>query len=379
MGRAVSTSFEIGPTDRAATPPRRIIVAASGTGGHLIPAMHIVSALKREDPTCCVEFIGAGRPLEEKLIVEKGYTRHMIASAGVKRRYISGALQFLFRLPSGVTRIASLYRSFRPDVVVGVGGYVSVLPVIVARFMGIPTWIHEAERSPGLANKVLSFFAHKMSLAFADTKVRGRVSTVFTGHPVREELKTIDSQSVASDAPKHLLVLGGSQGARGLDEVVPHIAPLLAERKIEVVHQCRPDAMELVVNSYRAASVPAHVVNFIDDMPGAYAWADVIISRSGASSVAEIACVNRPTIFVPYPFQQGTHQTDNARVLVDQKKAFLVEEAQPEFSTRMQETLKNLLNPSVFRGMKESPRVAPSLDAATTIAQGILSLVRSHP
>jgi UDP-N-acetylglucosamine--N-acetylmuramyl-(pentapeptide) pyrophosphoryl-undecaprenol N-acetylglucosamine transferase len=135
MGSPVSSSsFEIGVSESVEQTRRRYIVAASGTGGHLIPAMHIVSALKRADPSCEIEFIGAGRPLEEKLIVEKGYTRHVIASAGVKRRRLLGVAQFLFRLPQGITRISSLYRSFKPDVVVGVGGYVSVLPVIVARW-----------------------------------------------------------------------------------------------------------------------------------------------------------------------------------------------------------------------------------------------------
>lgn len=378
MGRPVSSTFEIGPIDGPLHKPRRFLVAASGTGGHLIPATHIVSALKREDPTCVVEFIGAGRPLEEKLIVEKGYTRHTIASAGVKRRHLVGVAQFATRLPRGVAQLVSLYRSFQPDAVVGVGGYVSVLPVIVARLMGISTWIHEAERSPGLANRVLAFFADRMSTAFPDTRVRGRVSLVHTGQPVREELKSVDSASIPDDAPRRLLILGGSQGARGLDEMVPHVASLLVERNVEVVHQCRPDAMEVVVNSYRAARVAAHVVSFIDDMAGAYRWSDIIISRAGASSVAEIACVNRPTIFVPYPFQQGTHQTDNARVLVEQKKALLVEETQPEFPSRLQRALSDLLNPSVFRAMKEAPGLSPSGDAATTIAQGIFTLIKSH-
>lgn len=380
MGNPVSSSsFEIGTPEGRAQSPRRIIVAASGTGGHLIPAMHIVSALKKADPSCVVEFIGAGRPLEDKLIVEKGYTRHTIASAGVKRRKLAGVFQFLARLPKGLSQISSLYRSFRPDVVVGVGGYVSVLPVIVARWKGIPTWIHEAERQPGLANRVLARFADKMSTAFADTTVKGRAQVVHTGHPVREELATIDSVTVRPDAPKRLLILGGSQGARGLDESVPHLAPLLAERKIEVVHQCRPDAMELVVNSYRAAGVAAHVVSFIDDMAGAFDWSDVIISRAGASSVAEISCVNRPTIFVPYPFQQGTHQTDNAMVLVDQKKAILVEETQPDFPGRLKEALGRLLTPSVFKEMKEAPGSNRATNAASTIAQGILGLVTSRP
>jgi UDP-N-acetylglucosamine--N-acetylmuramyl-(pentapeptide) pyrophosphoryl-undecaprenol N-acetylglucosamine transferase len=340
--------------------------------------MHIVDALKRADPTCVVEFVGAGRPLEEKLIVDKGYVRHVIASAGVKRRKLLGIFQFLFRLPRGILQLWSLYRSFRPDVVVGVGGYVSVLPVIVARAKGIPSWIHEAERQPGLANRVLGYFADTMSTAFAETEVRGRAQVVHTGHPVRQELLKIDSVNIRPDAPRRLLIIGGSQGARGLDESVPHIATLLAERKIEVVHQCRPDAMEFVVNSYRAAGVAAHVVSFIDDMPGAYEWSDVIVSRAGASSVAEISCVNRPAIFVPYPFQQGTHQTDNARVLVESSKAILVEETAPDFPGRLRSSLERLLNPNVFRDMKMAAGGNRSSNAAATIAEGILGLVRAH-
>jgi UDP-N-acetylglucosamine--N-acetylmuramyl-(pentapeptide) pyrophosphoryl-undecaprenol N-acetylglucosamine transferase len=379
MGNSVSSSgFEIVNPEGDTPTPYRIIVAASGTGGHLIPALHIVSALKRVAPGCVIEFIGAGRPLEEKLIVEKGYTRHTIASAGVKRRKISGIVQFLVRLPKGLSQISSLYRSFRPDVVVGVGGYVSVLPVIVARLKGIPTWIHEAERQPGLANRVLAYFADRMSTAFGDTTVKGRVQVVHTGHPVREELSKVDSVSLRPDAPKRLLILGGSQGARGLDDSVSHLAPLLAEKGIEVVHQCRPDAMELVVNSYRAAGVAAHVVSFIDDMAGAYDWSDVIISRAGASSVAEISCVNRPTIFVPYPFQQGTHQTDNAMVLVNQGKALLVEETQPDFAGRLKGALEKLLTLSVFKEMKDAPGPDRATNAASAIAEGILALVTTR-
>jgi len=358
--------------------PIKVMVAASGTGGHLIPALHIVEAVRRLEPSCVVEFVGAGRPLEDKLIVEKGFQRHIVASAGIKRRHLLGVFQFIFRLPRGFWQVLSLYRSFRPDVVIGVGGYVSVLPVMVARVLGIPTWIHEAELHPGLANRLLCHFADRISTAFSETRVRGRARHVHTGHPVREELKRIDTKAIRPDAPKRLLVLGGSQGARGLDESVAHIGPILSERGVEVVHQCRPDSMELVVNAYRAAGVAAHVVNFIDDMPGAYEWADVAISRAGASSVAEISCVNRPTIFVPYPFQQGTHQTDNARVLVKRNKAFLVEETDPNFVVRLKELVERLLTPSVFKEMKSASLENPSSEAASQIAQGVLELVKSR-
>jgi UDP-N-acetylglucosamine--N-acetylmuramyl-(pentapeptide) pyrophosphoryl-undecaprenol N-acetylglucosamine transferase len=270
-----------------------------------------------------------------------------------------------------------LFTAFKPDVVVGVGGYVSVLPVIVARMRGIPTWTHEAELHPGLANRVLAHFADWMSVAFPETAVGGRVKLEITGHPVRPELGNVNRNRMPEDGkPKHLLVLGGSQGARGLDEAVKDVASLLGEQKVEVVHQCREEHMEQVARDYAAHKVPAHVVSFIDDMAGAYEWSDVIISRAGASSVAEIGCVNRPAIFVPYPYQQGTHQTDNAKTLVEKNKALLVEEKEPEFGRRLREALSKILSPDTFKSMKEAPYDPKGLNAADAIAKGILSLVK---
>lgn len=351
----------------------RVLVAASGTGGHLIPALHIMRAIKVAHPEAVIECVGAGKPLEEKLLVGNGFTRHIIKTAGVKRRGLVGMLQFLILLPLGLLQSVLLVRRFKPTVVVGVGGYVSVLPVVVARLMRIPTWAHEAELHPGLANRVLGYFANTISTAFAETAIRGRAALVHTGHPVRPELKNIDTITIRPGAPSRLLILGGSQGARGLDLAIPDFGPVLKEKGVEVVHQCRPENAELVVNSYRAAKVKASVVSFIDDMAGAYEWSDVIISRAGASSVAEIGCVNRPAIFVPYPFQQGTHQTDNARVLARQSKAVIVEEREPEFGRRLAEALGSILTEETFQEMKNTPSESRSLEAADSIALGIIA------
>ena len=354
--------------------PLRVLVAASGTGGHLIPALHIIRAIKDLHPKAVIETLGAGKPLEEKIFVQNGYTRHVIAAAGIKHRGLLGLIRFVARLPIGILQCVSLFRRFRPDVVVGVGGYVTVLPVIVARCMGIPTWIHEAELHPGLANSVLGRFADRASISFAETTMKGRVKTVFTGHPVRPELRRVERSALAHDAPKRLLVLGGSQGARGLDSVIPEIAELLRSHSIEVVHQSRPENVELVVNSYRAGGVKASVVTFIDDMAGAYEWSDIIISRAGASSVAEVGAVNRPAIFVPYPFQQGTHQTDNANALASAGKAIVVEETAPEFARRLREALAGLLEKERYCSMKNAPYEPRGLEAASQIAHGIASL-----
>ena len=364
-----STSHVVG-----AARPLRVLVAASGTGGHLIPALHIMRAICQERPGSVVQCIGAGKPLEEKVIVANGFTRHIIKAAGVKRRGVLGLIQFAVCLPTAWFQCVRLFRRFKPDVVVGVGGYVSVLPVVVARLMRIPTWAHEAELHPGLANRVLGYFADTISTAFAETNIRGRAKLVFTGHPVRPELKKIDRMATSEGAPKHLLILGGSQGARGLDQAIPDFAGLLHERGIEVVHQCRPENAELVVNAYRAAQVKASVVSFIDDMVGAYEWSDLVISRAGASSVAEISCVNRPAIFVPYPFQQGTHQTDNAKALERQNKAVIVEETKPEFGRRLREALQKLLSAETFLVMKNAPCESRGLEAAERIARGVAEL-----
>ena len=271
---------ESGEATKPSPQPLRFLIAASGTGGHLIPAVHIADAIKSAHPHCEIEFIGAGRPLEETLIVARGFKRHIVAASGIKRRGVLGVLSFIAKLPVATSQLLRLYRSFSPSVVIGVGGYVSVLPVVVARLKGIPTWTHEAELHPGLANRVLARVADCMSVAFDETRIRGRARLQVTGHPVRQELRAIDRVLVREGAPKHLLILGGSQGARGLDSAVTEIAPMLAERGISVVHQARPEEAETVAAAYRAAKVSAHVVSFIDDMPGAYEWADIIVSRA---------------------------------------------------------------------------------------------------
>ena len=374
---ATESTEQVSVSRVAPAAPLRVLVAASGTGGHLIPALHIIQAIKALYPDAVVECIGAGKPLEEKILVSNGFTRHIIRSSGVKRRGVLGVLQFLAFLPLGFLQCLALFRRFKPNVVVGVGGYVSVLPVVVARLLRIPTWAHEAELHPGLANRVLGYFANSISTAFADTKIKGRARLVFTGHPVRPELKQVDRTTIRAGAPKHLLVLGGSQGARGIDQAVADLGPILSEKGIEVVHQCRPENGDLVVNAYRAAQVKASVVHFIDDMVGAYEWSDVIISRAGASSVAEIGCVNRPAVFVPYPFQQGTHQTDNARALSSQNKAIIVEETSPDFGKRLGEALSTILSDQTFRAMKSAPFEPRGLAAAEAIAKGIAELAKA--
>jgi UDP-N-acetylglucosamine--N-acetylmuramyl-(pentapeptide) pyrophosphoryl-undecaprenol N-acetylglucosamine transferase len=368
--------------------PIHVLVAASGSGGHLIPALHIMRAIKELSPKAVVECVGSGRPLEERIIVSAGFKRHIIKSAGLKRGGIFGAFKFIQLLPVSIWQTVRLFRRFKPDVVVGVGGYVSVLPVVIARLLRIPTWAHEAEASPGLANTVLGYFAETISVSFEETRIRGGAKLVFTGHPVRPELREIDAVSIREGAPRHLLVLGGSQGARGLDEGVPQLGEILLRRGVEVWHQCRPDSVDRVIAAYAASGVVAKVVPFIDQMEKAYRWSDLIISRAGASSVAEIGCVNRPAIFVPYPYQQGTHQSDNAAALARLGKALVVEElADGDFVGRLGVALEEILDPDRYREIKAAPLrrgdgskvlAGGAGTAAQAIARGIIEMAAAR-
>jgi len=352
--------------------PLRVLIAASGSGGHLFPALHIARAIAAASPGAVVEFVGSGRPLEEKLIDRNGFKRHVVPIAGIKQRGMKGLIDFAVAVPRAVAQLGVIFRNLRPDVVVGVGGYVSVLPVVLGKLRGIPTWIHEAELKPGLANAFLSRFADKISVAFAEAAISRRSAVVYTGHPVRAGLVDV-RRSVPRESLTRLLILGGSQGATAIDRAVGDVAPNLAARGIEVWHQCRPENVAAVKGAYAERGVTARVDSFIDDIAAAFAWSDVVVSRSGASALMETSVVNIPTVFVPYPFAQGNHQRANADVLVRAGKAVLVEEGDA-FAARLSAALEAIFTPARYAEMVRTPYEARSVDAAERIAAGICQL-----
>lgn len=348
--------------------PLKVLVAAGGTGGHLFPARHIAQALKAENPESQIEFIGSGRPLEEKIIDSQGFRRHVIETAGVKGLGTKGMLKFALSFPQAVCSVSRLLSSFQPDVVIGVGGYVTVVPVLLAALRGIPTMIHEAEIHPGMANAFLARFVKRITVSFAQATIRPASKVVVTGQPVRAEMKRFLSQPPhLPEKPRKLLVVGGSLGARAIDQGMCDISPYLAEQGFVIVHQTRPESRDQVERVYQEAGVSAHVLSFIDQIDDAYAEADIIIARAGASTVMELTVVNRPVIFVPFPFAQDDHQTRNAQVLVEQGKALLIAEG-VGFSERLRGALEELLTPGVYHRMVERPVTNRTIDAASHIA-----------
>lgn len=355
---------------------KRVLIAASGSGGHLFPAVYIAQALNAIESDIAIDFLGSGRPLEASIFAKAGsYPVHTVKIAGVKDLGIVGAVKFLINLPRALFQTWQLLSSLRPDCIVGVGGYVTVLPIILGKLRGVPAWIHEAELKPGLANYVLSFFADKISVAFTETRMPVTKGVVCTGHPVRSGLEVVAATTPRNSPPKNVLIIGGSQGASALDEALPALSELFRSHNVLIRHQCRKNNGDVVRKRYEEQGMHAEVTEFIDDMHEAYRWADIIVSRSGAGSVMEIGIVNKPSILVPFPFSQENHQVENAKLLSDRGKALICEEG-PEFRARLQSVFEQVLDLSIYNRMLQAPNPNRNTDAAHRIAEGIWGLTK---
>lgn len=352
-----------------------ILISATGTGGHIFPALYIGRALRKKildmGLTPSIHFVGTGRPLEGKLITD--FPLISIKSMGVKGRGVKGIIDFISTLPRAVLQNFKLHKKLKPVLVIGVGGYGSVLPILVAFFCGTKSWVHEAEVNPGLANWFLSFFSTKFSAGFNRCNI-WRKDVEYLGYPVRADLARINERSPERGEPRKILIIGGSQGASAIDDVLIKLSPWLASFGVQLKHQCRGERLERVKDAYKVAGLKHEVFEFIEDMPAAYDWSDIIISRAGAGSVMEISVSNRPAILIPLPNSQGGHQDINAAFLVDSGKAIVVNQGE-DFFINLKEALNQLLDFNRYELMRKSPVQSRPLDAADNIAARALDLV----
>jgi UDP-N-acetylglucosamine--N-acetylmuramyl-(pentapeptide) pyrophosphoryl-undecaprenol N-acetylglucosamine transferase len=362
-----------------------VLIAGSGTGGHLFPALHIARALKEANREVEVLFVGSGRPLEATILDPTGFRRTTIPTVGLRRRGVRGAWQWARGLPRLLGALYTLFREFSPDLVIGVGGYASVGPVVFGRLTKRKTWIHEAERSPGLANLFLSLVSHRVSLSVEQCRMPFWARTVFTGHPVRQDLFDPSMQKSSLSCPPRILILGGSQGARSIDTALGTLASRLAERNIELLHQARKDDVDEIQRAYASALTSAKVVSFIDDMASAFKWSDIVITRSGAGAISELKAVGRPGIVIPLP--NAVEQRENAEAIAKGGVVTVVAD-DPSLATSLLAALDELLIPEVYQmRARLSTAAQPStntdkpssheepVNAALAIACGALSLL----
>ena len=308
----------------------RILLAGGGTAGHTSPLLATADALRRIDPDVEVTALGTPRGLEVRVVPEAGYRLELVPPVPLPRKPSVDLLRVPGRLKATVSAALEVMDRVRPDVVVGFGGYVSVPAYLAARRRGIPIVVHEGNALPGIANKLGARMTTRVATSFPDTPLR---HAVYTGLPIRRMISTLDRPAARAEARgtfgldadrPTLLVTGGSQGARRLNQSVSGAHRAIADSGVQVLHVVGP-AGEATVER-RDGDPPYVVVPYVDRMDLAYAAADLVVCRSGANTVTEVAAVGLPAVFVPLPIGNG-EQALNARPVVDAGGGLLVQDA----------------------------------------------------
>lgn len=292
---------------------KRIVIMAGGTGGHVFPALAV--ALSLAEKGWQVSWLGTKRGLESRVIPENGIAIDWLSVAGVRGKGWPAKITAVFMLLTACFQAAKVLRQRKPDVVLGMGGFVAGPGGLMAKLLGIPLIIHEQNRVPGTTNRLLARIANQVLEAFPDS-FKKTVNAQCTGNPLRKQFLNLpDKPSKQTGEPIRILVVGGSQGARILNECVPEALAELPD--VQVKHQAGSAMRDQVEGRYKALGIKAEVNAFIDDMVSAYQWADLVICRAGAMTVSEVAAVGVPAIFIPLPGAIDDHQTANAQYLTD--------------------------------------------------------------
>ena len=344
----------------------RVIVAGGGTGGHVIPALAIAQEL-RAHYDAEVLFVGTQRGIETRLVPAAGFELHLIQVGALNRVDLATRLKTVLDLPRAVMESAKLIREFRPHVMIGVGGYASGPAMITAAMMNLPTLAFEPNVVPGFANRMVAPMVSVAAVHFEATRHYFRNCHV-TGVPVRQEFFDIPPRP--PDARPTVLVFGGSQGAHAINQAVLDGLPRLREAvpEIHIIHQTGEKDYAPAQAVYLRAMISAEVSPFIDDMPRAFARADLLVCRSGASTVAEITAVGKPAIFIPLPTAADDHQTQNARTLANGDAARLLPQSELSADRLVDEIAALLHDRSRLTTMSEAARRFAHPGAAAKIA-----------
>jgi len=302
-----------------------VVIMAGGTGGHVFPALAVANELKKRGVD--ILWIGTQRGLEAKIVPQAGIPIDWISVSGLRGNGLLGWLQAPFRLLHALAQACRIYWRCKPVAVLGMGGFVTGPGGVAAWLLRIPLLIHEQNAVPGLTNRILARFASRVMVGFP-VAFGAKVKVIEVGNPIRDYLVKIAEPAQRFAKPRtrlRVLVVGGSLGAKVLNDRVPEaIAMMPADRQPDVWHQTGQRNYQEAQSAYAAHGIQARVVPFIDDMAVAYAWADLVICRSGALTISELSAVGIASILVPYPYAVDDHQTRNAHVLVEQHAAILI-------------------------------------------------------
>lgn len=341
-----------------------VMILAGGTGGHIFPGLAVAQVLRERGVE--VRWMGARDAMETRLVPQHHIAIDTIPVKGVRGKGIGALAAMPFKLMRAIIGARAILARYRPRAVISFGGYAAGPGGIAARWLGIPLLVHEQNRAAGMTNKTLARFAKVVMTGFPDTFEEETV----VGNPVREVIAKIEAPSTRLNRGEHtlrVLVLGGSQGARALNEAVP-VAIAKSGLKVEVRHQCGERQADEARAAYAAAGVEASVEPFITDMAQAYAWADLLVCRAGALTLAEVCAAGVASVLVPFPQAVDDHQTRNARFLVDHGAAVLLAQGD-NLAENLTGVLRDLGQDDRRRlGMSLCARTLARPDAAARVA-----------
>jgi len=347
------------------------MVMAGGTGGHIMPGLAVAEHLHAEGWK--IAWMGNPDGMEAKLTAGRGYEMAWVHFSALRGKGLLRKLLLPFNLLRGFSQAWSQLKRIRPDVVLGMGGYVSFPGGMMASLRGIPLVLHEQNSVAGLSNRVLAAVADRILTGFPGVLKRGD----WTGNPVRPEIAVLPAPAVRyaqHSGPLHVLVVGGSLGAQALNEALPKALALIPEsERPALVHQAGEKHLPMLKGLYISAGVKADCVAFIDDMAGAYDWADLVICRSGALTVAELAAAGVASLLVPFPHAVDDHQTSNARFLSNAGAAILL--PQDRLSPALLAEFRNMSRQQLAQ-MAEKARELARPEATAAVAQACAELVK---
>ena len=307
----------------------KVLIAGGGTGGHLFPGIAIAETFMARDPENRVRFISTRRAIDQQVLPFRGFPSQTIEAEGIKGRGLIGKIKALSKLPGALRQSCRIIREYQPHLVLGVGGYVSGPVVLVGRLKGVPTAIQEQNSIPGLTNRILALLVDRIYYSFEKSREYFPArKSLWTGNPVRRELKQALEGHSSPKTSFTVLVLGGSQGAHRLNQLVTEALDFLEALKKDLyfIHQTGTKDEDWVRQSYLEKGFHHQVLAFISDMIWAYSQADMLICRSGATTLAEVTALGKASLLIPFPFATNNHQEENALSLVRQGAAEMISE-----------------------------------------------------
>lgn len=362
----------------------RLIVTGGGTGGHLFPGISLAQAMMLADPGCEVLFIGTERKIDKTALSNLGFATRSIKSQGIKGKSFFAVLKALFQQPLALWEAAGIIRRFKPDLVFGVGGYVTGPVILAARLLGVTTCIHEQNSIPGLANKLLGYIANKIFVSLPGSEKYFPASkTILSGNPVRNTILKVSREAKPESGQESstLLILGGSQGARRLNSLMLEAAENILSKISPppfIIHQTGGHDKDHVQRKYVELGLNARVQDFFSDMAEIYSQADLIISRAGATTLAELTVFHKPVILIPFPFAADNHQEINGQYLVEAGAGLMFRQADLTGDKLGMEIKRVLEDKKLLTEMAENSGKVARPEATDTIINACMELLKNR-